>query len=107
MPMRGWYSRMAAIGLGLTAFAIRDPAMAQNETVPSARAVNVDWSEVARGALAVAPELRAPPKSLAAKLSSDVDRQLEAFVFADKEALRPLAWLNVMTAGVDPSIAKV
>ncbi|MBK3660190.1 M23 family metallopeptidase [Bradyrhizobium diazoefficiens] len=105
--MQGWYSRMVAIGLGLAAFAIRVPVMAQSETIPTARVANIDWPEVARGALAIAPELGAPPNSLAAKRLRDIDRQLDRFVFAEKEALRPLVLLNAMTAGVNSHLAKV
>lgn len=110
--MQSWYLRMVAIGLGLAVLGIHVPAMAQSETVPTAKGVTIDWPEVARGAVAVAPELAAPPKSLAAKslaakLLPGVDQQLKGYAVADKEALRPLALLNAMTARVDPGIAKV
>ncbi|MBR0814262.1 M23 family metallopeptidase [Bradyrhizobium diazoefficiens] len=105
--MQSWNSRMAAIALGLAVFGLRVPAMAQTETVPTARVVTIVWQDVSRDVLAMAPELGALPKSLAARLLPDIDRQLEGLVFADKEALRPLVSLNAMTASVNPRIAKV
>ncbi|MBR0717007.1 M23 family metallopeptidase [Bradyrhizobium liaoningense] len=105
--MRSWYSRMVAIGLGLAVFGDSVRVMAQEEIVPTAKVVSIDWPEASKGVLAVAPELGSLPKSLAAKLLPDVDRQLEGLVFSDKEALRPLVLLNAITAGVNPRIAKV
>lgn len=105
--MRGWYSRMVAIGLGLTVLGVPGRVMAQEEIIPTARVVDVDWPEVSQGVLALAPELRALPQSLAAKLLPDINRQFDSFAFADKDKLRPLALLNVVMTGVDPSIARV
>ncbi len=105
--MQGWYSRTVAIGLWLAVFGVTDRGMAQEEIIPTTRVVDVDWPEVSQGILALAPELMGLPKRLAAKLLPDINRQLDSFVFTEKDKLRPLALLDVIMAGVDPSITKV
>lgn len=105
--MQSWYSRMAAIGLGLAALGVCVPAMSQSEIVPTARIVDIDWPEVAQSLLALSKELAAPPKSFTAKQLTDVDRQLSRFIFSDKEKLRPLAILKVLMADAVPGVANV
>ena len=99
--------QMLVIGLGFTVVGLSVPAVAQEETVPTARILDVDWPEVAKDVLARAPEIDALPKDVAAKLAPAVDQQANGFDFADKEKLRPLAVLDVVTAGINPRIAKV
>lgn len=100
-------SRIFAIGLGIAVAGICVPAVAQEETVPTARILDVDWPEVAKDVLALAPEINALPKDVAAKLAPAIDQEVNGFVVADKEKFRPLAVLDAMTAGIDPRIAKV
>ncbi len=105
--MQCWYSRIVAIGLGLAVLGVRAPALAQSEIVPTARIVDVDWPEVAQGVLALSQELAAPPKSFTAKQLADVDRQLDRFTFSNKDALRPLAILNVLMEAIVPGVSQV
>lgn len=105
--MQSMYFRTVTLGLGLAIFGVRAPAMAQTEIVPTAKLVTIDWPEAVRGVVAIAPELRAPTKTLTAKLPAGILRRLDVPVIADKEALRPLVLLNAITAAVSPGIAKV
>jgi hypothetical protein len=104
--MQCWYSRIVAIGLGLAVLGVV-PAMAQNEIVPTAKIVDVDWPEVAQGVLALSKELAAPPPLFTPKQLADVDRQLDRFTFANKDTLRPLAILNVLMDAIVPGVANV
>ena len=104
--MQCWYSRIVAIGLGLAVPGVV-PAMAQNEIVPTAKIVDVDWPEVAQGVLALSKELAAPPPGFTPKQLADVDRQLDRFTFANKDTLRPLAILNVLMDAIVPGVANV
>lgn len=105
--MQSMYFRAVGLGLALAIIGVRVPAMAQSETVPTAKLVNIDWPEAVRGVLAIAPSLAAPSKSLTAKLPPGIVRRLDDLVAKDKEALKPLVLLNAITAGVNPGIAKV
>jgi hypothetical protein len=102
--MQCWYSRIVAIGLGLAALGVV-PAMAQNEIVPTAKIVDVDWPEVVQGVLALSKELAAPPPIFTAKQLADVDRQLNRFTF--KKDTLPLAILDVLMAAIVPGVSQV
>ena len=105
--MQSWYSRIVAIGLGLAVFDFPDRVMAQSEIVPTAKAVDVDWPEVAQSVLAISKELAAPPAGFTAKQLAELDRQFDRFTFANKDTLRPLAILDVLMDAIVPGVAQV
>ena len=104
--MQSWHSRIVAIGLGLAVLGVV-PAMAQEEIVPTAKIVDVDWPEMAQGVLALSKELAAPPPSFTAKQLADVDRQFNRFTFTKKDTLRPLAILDVLMDAIVPGVSQV
>jgi hypothetical protein len=95
----------AVLGLALSCFA--GPGHAEDEVVPVPKPVVVNWPHVARDIRALSPQLATPPKAVVLRQAADVDRQLARYSIGNKEALQPLARLNLFMSTGYPGVESV
>ena len=95
----------SAMGLGVSVFC--GPVVPQSEIFPVQRPVAIDWLSVARDVRALSPHLIAPPQTIDPTHITRVGEELERYVFKDKDAMRPLARLNVFMVAMVPDVQTV
>ena len=95
----------SAMGLGVSVFC--GPVVPQSEIFPVQRPVAIDWLSVARDVRALSPHLIAPPQTIDPTYITRVGEELERYVFKDKDAMRPLAHLNVFMMAMVPDVQTV
>ena len=95
----------AALGLALAFFS--GPGHAEDEVVPEPKPVVVDWPHVVRDISALWPQLVTPPEAVVLRQATDIDRQLARYSPDNKDALRPLARLNLFMSTGYPGVKSV